>query len=326
MTIRAATCPRPTRAHSSYPTHAASVVLQTLRVLIFMNLSVADVSESDVPRVLEFLREHSDTSMFLLSNLAAHGHVLSDAMNSGNFKFLIEKNRIQGVFCLTRRGNLLAECGGRSEFARTIVDACGSESIQITGVIGEWKLADAIWNVLVDSGAIATVVHASREPLFRLNLDNIQVPPRHARVRFLQPSDFEVWEPLNSAYLNEEELPIQGSLDQRRKDFAEHAQARRWWGLWDRDALIAIGALNAVHERLGQIGGVYTIPEERRRGCASRVMESLISDCVQALRLRKLILFTGENNVAAQGLYESLGFRRIGEFALLFGVPHDTQA
>jgi ribosomal protein S18 acetylase RimI-like enzyme len=55
-------------------------------------------------------------------------------------------------------------------------------------------------------------------------------------------------------------------------------------------------------------------------------MESLIWVCVYSLGLQKLILFTGENNIAAQGLYRSLGFRRLGEFALLFGVPGDTQA
>jgi predicted GNAT family acetyltransferase len=291
-----------------------------------MKLSVADVLESDVPKVQAYLRDHSETSMFLLSNLAAHGHALSDAMNSGNFKCLIGNDRIQGVFCLTRRGNLLAECGGRAELAPKIVDACRAESIPIAAVVGEWKLADAIWKILIESGSIAKVVNASREPLFRLHLDRILLPPRHARVRFLQPSDFDAWEPLNSAYLHEEGFPIQGSLEQRRKDFAESARARRWWGLWDRGRLIATGALNAVHEELGQIGGVYTIPAERRRGWASQVMESLIWDCVQALGLRKLILFTGENNVAAQGLYRSLGFRRIGEFALLFGVPRDAQA
>lgn len=175
-----------------------------------------------------------------------------------------------------------------------------------------------------ETAFIREVVSASRELLYRLHLDRIQLPPRHARVRFLDPSDFDAWEPLNSAYLQEEGFPVQGSPVQRQKDFAASARARRWWGLWERDRLIATGALNAVHEELGQIGGVYTIPAERRRGWASQLMESLISDCVYSLGLQKLTLFTGENNVAAQGLYRSLGFRRIGEFALLFGVPGES--
>lgn len=89
-----------------------------------MGLSVLRVADADIPRAQEYLRDHSDTALFLLSNLAAHGHALSEAMNSGNFKFVAEKDQIQGVFCLTRRGNLLAECGGRSELAPIIVAAC----------------------------------------------------------------------------------------------------------------------------------------------------------------------------------------------------------
>ena len=113
-----------------------------------MDVSVSIVSESDVPRVREYLREHSDTSLFLLSNLATHGHTLSDAMNSGNFKYLSERGRVQGVFCLTRRGNLLAECGGRTEFAPAIVNACRDEAKRIGGVVGERRVADAIWKTL----------------------------------------------------------------------------------------------------------------------------------------------------------------------------------
>ena len=60
------------------------------------------------------------------------------------------------------------------------------------------------------------------------------------------------------------------------------------------------------------------------RQCQGWAIESLISDCIGSLGLRKLILFTGENNVAAQGLYETLGLGRIGEFALLFGLPGES--
>ena len=290
-----------------------------------MALRITNVAESDIPRVKDFLGKHSDTSLFLLSNLVSYGHKLSDAMNSGNFKYLGEGDDIHGVFCLTRRGNLLAECGGRTEFAPAIIDASRDEPVQIRGVVGEWNLADAIWTILIDSGAIEEVVHASREPLYRLNLEGVEQPRRDALVRPLQSSDFDTWEPLNSAYLKEEGLPIQGSLEQRRRDFAAAAEAGRWWGLWEKGALVAMGALNAIHDGVGQIGGVYTRPEERRRGCASRVMRSLISDCMALLGICRLILFTGENNRAAQGLYESIGFCRVGEFALLFGEPRKSR-
>ena len=195
-------------------------------MLPIMVLHVSHVAEGDIPRVQDFLRGHVETSMFLLSNLASHGHRLSDALNSGNFKLLADGNGVQGVFCLTRRGNLLAECGGRTRLASVIVDACRAEPIPIRGVVGEWRVADAIWRILIDSGTIAEVVHASREPLYCLVLDRNQAPQRDPLVRSLTPEDFDVWEPLNTAYLREEGLPVQGSLEQRRSDFADGARAR----------------------------------------------------------------------------------------------------
>ena len=285
-----------------------------------MAIEVQAVSEGDVQRVQAFLRAHSETSMFLASNLATYGPVLTDEFNSGNFKLLLEDGRVQGVFCLARRGNVLAECGGRTEFAPVIVEACRREPLQIRGVVGEWQLADAIWQILLDAGDIEKVLLASRERLYRLMLGGVDVPRPDSSVRLLRASEFDAWQPLHTAFLQEEGLPIEGSDDHRRRNYAERAEAGFCWGLWQADRLLAIGGLNALHERTGQIGGVYTLPEKRRSGLATQLMESLIADCAGSRGLERLILFTGEHNIAAQRLYESLGFEPIGEFALLFGA------
>ena len=57
-------------------------------------------------------------------------------------------------------------------------------------------------------------------------------------------------------------------------------------------------------------------PELRRRGYARAVVASSLLDA-RAEGTDKAILFTGENNVAAQKAYESLGFRHIGHYRLV---------
>ena len=47
-------------------------------------------------------------------------------------------------------------------------------------------------------------------------------------------------------------------------------------------------------------------------------MGTLVADAVVRHGLQKLVLFTGEKNLAARRLYESIGFSRI-DYALLFG-------
>ena len=91
------------------------------------------VSDNNLTEVKAFLEKYRETSLFLLSNLEAHGSSLSDELNSGNFKCLKSPEGLQGVFCLTRRGNLLAQTEG--DCTVEILEACQEEEILIGGVL-----------------------------------------------------------------------------------------------------------------------------------------------------------------------------------------------
>ena len=82
-----------------------------------------------------------------------------------------------------------------------------------------------------------------------------------------------------------------------------------------------MAGLNAVHRQLGQVGGVYTVPNRRRLGLSRATMHALVTDSIRVHGLERLILFTGEHNHAARHLYDRLGFSTIGDFALLMCAP-----
>ena len=140
---------------------------------------VRAVDESNRAVACAFLEQHADTSMFLLGNLDANGPRIGPALTSGNFKMIENGSRVCAVFCLTRRTAILAEAGGRAEFAQTIVDACREESIPIGGVMGEWRLAEAIWSIL-ESAPGFREVFASKEILQALDLSHV-TDPIHTR-------------------------------------------------------------------------------------------------------------------------------------------------
>jgi hypothetical protein len=77
--------------------------------------------------------------------------------------------------------------------------------------------------------------------------------------------------------------------------------------------------LNAAYGSVGQVGGVYARPEDRKKGLARAAMELLIEDSREHHHFTRLILFTGEENPGARRLYESLGFELTGAFGLLLG-------
>jgi ribosomal protein S18 acetylase RimI-like enzyme len=286
---------------------------------------IRDVRQSDLESVRAFLEAHLDSSLFLLSNLAVHGPAAGEHPYSGTFRLVEEGGRPVAVFCLTRQGTLLVQAGARTGLAEAILEACESDPIEITGVIGEWSTAEALWRLLCDDPRFIPSTN-TRDVLYGRPLTDADVAgghrisPQEAAVRLLAPEDFAQWEPLNCAYLMELSLPSQVSLEQRKEEFESLVREHRWWGAFDGRSLISIGCLNAVYGRLGQVGGIYTSPALRRMGWSRAVVHAIISDSRSRHRFDRLVLFTGEDNRGARRLYESLGFQFVDRFALLFGA------
>jgi ribosomal protein S18 acetylase RimI-like enzyme len=297
---------------------------------------IRHVTDTDLERVRAFLESHVDMSLFLLSTLASLGPRLGSHLNSGNFRLIEDGGKVAAVFCLTRRGNLLVQAGGRTDLAERIFEDIEAEPMEVRGIVGEWPAAEALWKLLRADPRFEPT-HALKDVLYRLMLKETARPPlgvpsltarspagepanESLTVRALDAADFAQWEQLNSAYFAELSLPLQATLEQRRTDFMVRIRSGLWWGAFDDCYnLASIAALNATYGSMGQVGGVYTRPADRKKGLARAVMRLLIEDCRKRLRFEKLILFTGEDNTAARKLYESLGFQVAGAFGVLLG-------
>jgi uncharacterized protein len=290
---------------------------------------IQDVTDSDLERVRAFLEAHLDSSLFLLSNLALFGPRRGDEPNSGNYRCAVEEGNVVAVFSLTRSGNLLVQAAGRADLAAQILEACSGEPIDITGVVGDWPTAEALWALVCADPRFEPNV-SIKDVLFSLSLTDAATsshsPESSPAARALTVEDFDQWAPLNAAYLTELNLPLPLSLEERRKEFESRTRAQRWWGAFDADRLVAIAALNAVYANLGQVGGVYSPPGDRRKGFARAVMDRLISDSLTEHHFERLVLFTGEDNIGARRLYESLGFQAGGSFALFLGTRRAADA
>lgn len=134
-----------------------------------------------------------------------------------------------------------------------------------------------------------------------------------------QPTDFDRWVKLREAYVKEMGFPG-NTLKEMHAEFLKKTAQQVTLGLFLEGKLIAIADLNACFFDLGQLGGVYTIPEFRNRKLSTRLTRHLIHDIKAIHHIRKLIIFTGENNLAARKVYESLNISPHGYYALLFGV------
>lgn len=271
---------------------------------------------------IDFLEHGKETCLFLLGNLSDYGYQLNEHLNSGNYRIIRRHLKVVGVFSITRRGNVLIQTDGLDDYSPEVLSAVKADGLPIKGIFGPWRdcwLFKSYYETSCDKFKTHFV---SKEELYsrplKVPFETIELK-QGQEIRYLQKKDFADWDRLNRAYLEEEGLSIQGSDEQRRSNFLEKTKDNYWWGLFVDKKLVSIGAHNTRYKNLGQIGGVFTSAHERRKGYSKLCMKKLIHDSREDLHLETLILFTGYKNIAAQNLYKSLGFKKIGYFGLIFG-------
>lgn len=280
--------------------------------------SVELINEKTLAEAEIYLATHEDTSQFLINNLRAHGYTITPHHNSGNFKIIRRDGKIEAVFCLTRRGNLVVQASG--DFSEGILSACKEESLPLKGFIGDWDSVHPIAKRFKAANPDYKPTYESKEILYSYQLvyDNEKLQ-HDDRVRFLEDKDFDQWLEFTYAYLSELSLPDELSLEQKKADFKRQIHERICWGLFSGNTLLSRTALNSKGQTVGQVGGVFTPAQYRQRGYAKAAMFHMLKDCFNLHNHTKNILFTGETDIPAQKLYESMGYNRVDSFALILG-------
>lgn len=281
-------------------------------------LSIENVTDQTNVEMVHFLKRHEDFCLFLLSNSAEYGLKITHEPYSGNFKLLRQEDQLVGAFCLTKCGSLLIQSEIQKPAFNAVLRACKEESFPITGVVGEWEFCSGFWDFLKDSKIIKQETFASKEVLYTLDL-NSKTYAKDERVRLLNGDDFSEWRELNKGYLEDQGLASELTADEIKKRFLSRVDKKIIWGLFVDNTLTTVAELNAKVQDIGQVGGVYTLPNQRKKGLATALMQQLIRDVKATHNIRKLIIFTDQNNTPARKVYESLGSKHVGFFALLFG-------
>jgi predicted GNAT family acetyltransferase len=86
-------------------------------------------------------------------------------------------------------------------------------------------------------------------------------------------------------------------------------------GIWEGDELVAIAGthLYSASEGVCAIGNIYTRSDRRGRGLAARVTSAVVTGAL-ADGIPTIVLNVGRDNLAAQRVYERLGFQHYCEF------------
>ena len=269
-----------------------------------------------------FLAGTPETTLFLRSNLARAGLVDDGRPFSGVYVGAFdESGALAGVAAHYWNDNIVVAPGPHAE-------CVGQRAVELSarrvgGILGPHAEVVRVRTALgLDA---ASPRSSSKEILYALALDQLVVPNALACgelvVRFPQPNEMDAlleWRMEYSAETARMPNTPETRADQRRYLDTYQGQQHHFVVTRASDGeRVAYSAFNATVADLVQIGGVWTPRELRGRGYA----RCAVAGSLQHARnrgVKKAILFTDEKNVAAQRSYAAIGFRPIGDYALVF--------
>jgi RimJ/RimL family protein N-acetyltransferase len=283
--------------------------------------------ETSVVRVLKFgdevalgafLLPRVESSMFLIGNMRAAGLVDNGQTYQGTYAARLEDGKIVGVVAHYWNQNLVLQAPvGLMVLCAEAVKGSGRP---IRGLVGPSDQVEAAKRALSIDGSNAQMDET--EKLYSLDLGGLVVPgilvSGKVKGRRIEYGDLDLLTEWRTAYAVEA-LGAEDGLELRRqcREQSERSlREKRTWVLEDEGRPVACSSFNIAIEEAVQVGGVWTPPALRRRGYGRAVVAASLLDA-RTEGAGKGILFTGEENIAAQKAYEALGFRCIGDYSIV---------
>lgn len=283
-------------------------------------MDLKTLSIGDEQALEDFLAPHASSSMFLRANSRAAGLVDRGAPLQGTYVAALDGREIIAVAAHFWNGMLVLQAPDAralESVARAAVSRSGRE---LSGFVGPHSQVEAARAALGMSGRGTT--HDSRELLYELDLRELRVPDalESGRLECRPPLAGELG--LVTRWRVDYALEALGVPDgpdlaaTARAEIARLQEEGSQWIVLDRDRVVSYSAFNARLPDMVQVGGVWTPPLLRGCGYGRAVVAGSLLDA-RTKGVRKGILFTGEENRPARAAYEALGFRAVGDYALV---------
>lgn len=283
-------------------------------------MDVRTLSAGDEAALESFLLPYAASSMFLRANSRSAGLVDRGAPLQGTYVAAVEAGEIVSVAAHFWNGMLVLqspEPRALEPAARAAVSRSGRE---LRGLVGPSRQVAAARAALGLSGKSTAL--DSREDLYELDLELLRIPEALTSGRVVCRRAHLEELPLAAAWrvdYSVEALGIAPSPELESTSRAEIERLQEEWSQWLLTAdgrPVSYSAFNARLPDIVQVGGVWTPPTLRGRGYGRAVVAGSLRDA-RAEGVRRAVLFTDEENRPARAAYDALGFRVVGDYAIV---------
>jgi GNAT superfamily N-acetyltransferase len=266
-----------------------------------------------------FLLPRTSSSMILLSNSRLVGLRDLGERFHATYAAVFQGTTLTGVVAHCWNGSSVLQAP--PEHAATLCAlAVRASARPLTGMLGP---SDQVSAALSGLGiATAALRLDSVESLFQLRLSGLRVPESLVngtlQARLAEHRDLDVLTAWRAAFSIEALQAIDSAelLESSREAEERLVADGHVWLVEFQGRPVSTSGFNAVLSEAVQIGGVYTPPSLRGRGYARAAVAQSLLDA-RRRGVASSLLFTGDDNPAAQRAYQALGYERIGDYRIV---------
>jgi predicted GNAT family acetyltransferase len=270
--------------------------------------SIRAVADGDGGEALAFLRRDPLINVYLISR------IVEDRFAAPTQTVEVRHNRdIVLVASLATNIVLAADPALPADITETavavIAERIVTRMLPVRAIISPASLVEMLWNRLRTRLDPPTVVRMN-QPVYALR-GRLDFPDLH-EARYSTPADLEALIPACAA-MHREEVgidPMERDAAGYRERVRELVNQKRSVIRVANNLIAAKCEYSAVTSDAVQLMGVWTNPRCRRQGHARALLREVCGHI--ARRGKTVTLFVNDFNLPAIGLYESMGFQRIG--------------
>lgn len=284
-----------------------------------MPIEVRQLKPGDDLLLSDFLESRADSSMFIRNNLRRSGLEDTGHAYTGTYVGAMSAGRIEAVAVLYWSGTLMVQAP--YHLGPILQHLIRLAARPVRGILGPLGQTDEARKLLGRSRA--PVLKASREDLFALRLDRLEVPEHLAAGRWTsrRPRRDELATLVDWRVLSVTETGAAAQPDERTRADADEVirSLDRDGALWVLEVdgrIVSMNSYNATMPDMVQIGGVFTPTDLRGLGFARAcVAGSLVA--ARRAGIGRSVLFTPKDNASAQAAYRAIGFRVVGDYGIV---------
>jgi hypothetical protein len=263
---------------------------------------IRPLGREDTAEALELLRRRPLENVYLeyLVRLGALGAL-------PGFHGCFAGSRLLGILLVASTGGTVLEVRDPRAYAE-LAAAARDSAVAPRHIVGPEDTTTPFWEAYAPFAP--TPLWDRREPVYVVGQGELR-GPRVDRVALVQATLVDLPALVeNSAQQYVEDLKV----DRRAQDpagfQARHAievQDGRWWLVRAGGRVVFQVHVGPHNAQVVQLGGVFTLPEARGRGVATRALTALVERLLE--RSPQVSLFCDAANAPARRVYEKVGFR-----------------